>query len=311
MWDMTPAKILVAVESADCDAALGLAAAEARKRHCGVHLIHVNQPTYGGAGALDTMVVVTGQLQRVGAMVLADASAKLEHLLIDDDLTVSTELCHGAVVPTLVAESIHACVVIMQHRGVAPEGDLRVMSIVHGVATRAYVPVIAVPSTWRPRAEAVPVISVGVEDVSTSAQVVRVALEEADRSDARLRLVHAHPPLRTGDATLDHMATHRESLRIKGQLAAQYADLLGGFPGVATDIVVATGSPTEVLLDQAQHSAMLVVGRRHPGLPTVSHLGPVARATLRWSPIPVMIADPVAPMRDVTPSRSPLTAAIP
>lgn len=312
MWDMTPRKILVAVETAECDAALEFAAAEARRRRCGVHLIHVNQPTFGGASALDTMVVLAGQLQRIGGAVLAEASTKLEELLIDDDdLTVSTELCHGPVVPTLVAESSHACLVVMQHRGMGADGATAVMSIVNGVAARAHAPVIAVPSTWQLDHAAVPAVTVGVEEVSVSAEVVRVALEEADRSDARLRLLHAHTPARTGDANLDRVAAEDESRRIERELGEAYADLLARFPEVPADLVAVPARPTDALLDQAKESTLLVVGRRQPRLPIASHLGPITRAVLSWSPIPVMVVDPVAPEGTPPPPSELSSAAIP
>jgi nucleotide-binding universal stress UspA family protein len=309
---MTPRKILVAVESADCDAALQLAAAEARSRRCGVHLIHVNQPAYGGAGTPDHTAVVSGQLQRIGATVLGDASAKLDHLLIDDDeLTVSTELCHGAVVPTLVAESIHASLVIMQHRGMGPAGDTSVMSVVHGVAARAHAPVVAVPGTWELDREAVPVVTVGVEDVAISAQVVRVALDEADRNDARLRMVHVYTPPQTGDPDLDRVAAVADARKIERELTAAYADLLAGRPEVPTELVVVPGRPVEALLEQARDTMLLVVGRRHPRLPIVSHLGPVARALLRWSQVPVLVVDPVTPEVGVPSGHGLATTAIP
>ena len=311
MWDMTPRKILVAVESADCDAALEFAAAEARRRRCGVHLIHVNQPNFGGAASLDTMVVLAGQLQRIGSVVLGHASTRLEELLIDDDLTVSTELCHGPVVPTLVSESIHACLVVMQHRGMGPDGATAVMSIVNGVAARAHAPVIAVPSTWRLDPAAAPAVTAGVEDVSVSAEVVRVALEEADRSDARLRLVHAHSPMRTGDADLDRVAAEDESRRIERELAEGYATLLGAFPEVPTDIVAVPNRPIDALLEQAEVSTLLVVGRRQPRLPVSSHLGPITRAVLSWSPVPVMVVDPVTPKGTPAPASELAGAAIP
>jgi len=294
MWDMKPRKILVAVESAECDAALELAAQEARRRRCGVHLMHVMHPVYVGS-TLDTTVILAGQLQRLGATIVGDAAAKLEHLIIDDDdLTVSTELRHGAVVPTLVAESVHACLVIMQHHGMGPEGGTPVMSTVNGVAARAHVPVVAVPSAWRPDREAVPVVTVGVEDVHISAEVVRVALEEADRSDARLRLVHLHYPWPTGDADRDTEAANEESRRLEAELSEAFAGVLSSYPEVPADVLVLQACPAEGLVEQASESTLLVVGRRHPRLPIRSHLGPVARAVLRWSPIPVMVVDPVA-----------------
>lgn len=312
MWDMTPRKILVAVESADCDAALELAASKARRRGCGVHLIHVNQPAFGSAAAADAVVLLADQMQRIGTTVLNESGAKLEQLLIDDDeLTVSTELCHGPVVPTLVAESVHACLVIMQHRGMGPEGGTAVMSIVNGVAARAHAPVIAVPSFWRPDPEVEAVVSVGVENISISAEVVRVALEDGARSAAQLRLVHAFTPTETGDANLNRVAAQQEARKFERELADAYADLLDSSPEVLTGIVAVPARPADTLLEQAKASTLLVVGRRHPRLPIVSHLGPVTRAILRWSPIPVMVVDPVTPEGIHSPTRALSNVAIP
>src|SRR5687767_9984163 len=52
--------------------------------------------------------------------------------------------------------------------------------------------------------------------------------------------------------------------------------------------------PADALLGLADDSAVVVVGRRHPRTPLPSHIGPVTRAVLRWSPVPVLVVDPVA-----------------
>lgn len=312
MREMNPRKILVAVESAECDAALELAAQEAHRRRCGVHLMHISSPVYAGSSAVDTTAVVAGELQRLGTKVLGDAATKLEHLIVDDDdLTVSTELQHGVVVPTLVGESTHASLVIMEHHGMGPEGGTPVLSIVNGVAARAHVPVVAVPHSWRPDREATAVVTVGVENVSISAEVVKVALEEADRSDSRLRLVHTHNPLVTGQQKRDSEAVDEESRRLESELAESFAEVLRGYPKVPTEVLVLPGRPAEGLLGQARESTMLVVGRRHPRLPVASHLGPVARAVLRRSPVPVMVVDPATPKGSHSQARDVPTAAIP
>jgi nucleotide-binding universal stress UspA family protein len=303
MWDMTPKKILVAVESADCDAALELAASEARHRGCGVHLVHVNQPAFGSASAADAVSVIADQMQRIGAAVLNDAGAKLEVLLVDDELPVSTELCHGAVIPTLVTESAHACLVIMQHRGMGTDGNTAVMSMVNGVAARAHVPVIAVPSSWRPDAAVESVVTVGVENVAISAEVVRVAVEEAARSAAQLRLVHAFTPTETGDANLNRAAAEQEARRQELELSHAYAEQVLDGPEILIGVVAVPAPPAQALLEQASGSTLLIVGRRHPRLPIVSHLGPITRAVLRWSPVPVMVVDPVTPQDIHTPAR--------
>jgi nucleotide-binding universal stress UspA family protein len=314
MWDMSPRKVLVAVESAECDAALAYAAAEARRRRCGVHLVHVAPPVYGGALArADSVKMLNGELHRIGTKVLADASIKVEHELSDDDdLTVSTELCHGAVVPSLVTESIHACLVVVQHRGMGVDGCPPVMSVTNGVAARAHTPVVAVPAGWRPAPEAVPMVTVGVEDAETSAEVVRIALGAASRANGRIRLVHACDTRQEGDPSVAGLVDVETARRLRAELSEGLADILSAHPDVPVEMVVSEGEPAEALLMLVTDSDLLVVGRRHPRLPLASHLGPVARTVLRWSPIPVLVVDPVTPdARRLVEAPDLATAAIP
>src|SRR4029078_5011072 len=97
MWDMEPRKVLVGVETADCEAALRYAVEDAARRRCGIHLAHVAHPALAAGGARDESALVEGQLRHVDEMVLAAAQARVELLLRerapeDDELTVSTEL---------------------------------------------------------------------------------------------------------------------------------------------------------------------------------------------------------------------------
>ena len=269
MLDSSPKKILVAVETAACDAALEFAAVEARSRRCGVRLVHVMQPVL-----------------QVGHQLLDDAAAKLDRLLVDDDLPVSTQLCQGAVVQALLAESIDACLVVVQHRGMGAEGATPLMSVTKSVAAHAHAPVVAVPSLWVHHPDVAPVLSVGVENATVSSEVVRVALEEAERSGARLRLVHGLGVAPSADPDLGEA---------EADVEAEYADLVGRRPGVLTEVMVAEERPVQLLLEEADVATMLVVGRHHPRLPGSSHLGSVARTVLRWSPVPVMVVDPVLP----------------
>jgi nucleotide-binding universal stress UspA family protein len=268
MWDIKPRRILVAVEDSECDAAMEYAVREAKLRRCGVHLIHVVPLVVGRGNGLDPLVVINGQLHYQGRKILGDAATKFEHLLSDEDLSVSTELCHGHVVATLVEESAHASLVVVQHRGMGPAGHTPVLSVTTGVAARSHVPVVAVPASWQPPgADVPPIVTVGVDDDGETARLIRVAAEQAERLGARLRVLHAGEDL-------------------------ELPDVLDGFPELPVEFVVSPGEPDEVLLDRAADTSLFVLGRRHPRLPLGQHLGPVVRTVLRRSPVPVMVVDP-------------------
>lgn len=295
MWDTTPKRVLVEVESTDCEAALQFAALEARWRSCGVHLVHVVPAVRPTPAEPGRAIVLAEQLHGVGAAVLAGAGRRLEQLLAGQ-VPVSTELCHGSVVPMLVAESAHACVVVMQHGGEGFEEHTAALSVVSGVAAHAHVPVVAVPATWRSQGvPGVPVISAGVEDVDASVGVILAALEQASRMNAELRLVHGRGDSGGHGVYTSRAASAAESRLIHGELSTSFGELLAQWPAVPVGIIVDSGQPVDALVRQAADSTLLLVGRHHPRLQVGAHLGAVARAVMRRSSCPVMVVDPTTP----------------
>ena len=294
MWDTTPRKMLVAVESADCEAAMQYTAGEAGRRRCGVHLVHVAPLVYGGPGRTQSPRMWNDELHRIGTQVLSETSHALKDL-VTDDLHVSTELCHGDVVSSLVTESGHACLVVVQHRAIGPNVAPGGLSVTNGVAARAHAPVVAVPAGWRPPTQPrTAVVSVGVEDVETSAEVVRVALGEAIRADARLRLVHSHHAgrdRRRGGRFVAYVSSRRVHSRLSGSLD----ELLAEHPEVRVEITISRDLPANALLGLGADSDVIVVGRGRRRTTLPPHLGPVTRTVLRCSPVPVLVVDPVAP----------------
>jgi nucleotide-binding universal stress UspA family protein len=166
MWDMPSKRVVVGVEDACCDAALRVAAAEARSGRCGIHLVHVVAPAAVGPPELQELTSVALGTRREGETVLAEARERLVRLLGEgsDTIPVSTELCHSAVVPALVAAASRARVLVLQHRGMGPDGHPRGLSVTLGVVARTRAPVLAVPDTWcaEPLVETPPVVIVGV-----------------------------------------------------------------------------------------------------------------------------------------------------
>ena len=192
MWDFEPRRILVGIENADCGSALTYSARESRLRGCGVHLVHVVPVVVAGPSAPDSLVMVEGELLDAARKILGDAATGLERLLGEADLPVSTEICHGTVVATLIEESAHASLVVLQHRGMGPDGHPPVLSVTTSVAARAQVPVVAVPAGWsEPAAQTMRIVTVGVGDDRENEHLVGVAAAEAARLHATLRIVHA------------------------------------------------------------------------------------------------------------------------
>ncbi|WP_460710484.1 universal stress protein [Nocardioides dilutus] len=292
MWESIPRKVLVGVESTDCEAALVYAAEEARRRCCGLHLLHVaplvTEGGLAGQGLKRPGTSRNDELHRIGIDLLGGLAARLERELRDDTLTVTTELCRGPVVATLVSESRHGCLVVVQHHRTDP--DHPNASATEGVAARAHAPVAVVPADWRPPPPMrTPVVTVGVQDAETSTEVVRMAFEHAERADARLRVLHAYS---RGRAELGGLAVASEARRRRRQLRAALAGLMVDHPEVPVEFTVTVEGPADALLRLAVESSVLVLGRRLPHLPLSAHLGSVARSVLRRSPVPVLVVDP-------------------
>jgi nucleotide-binding universal stress UspA family protein len=72
------------------------------------------------------------------------------------------------------------------------------------------------------------------------------------------------------------------------------APLRASSPDVEVSVLVRHAPPAEAVLDAAEVSDVLVLGRRHHLLPLGTHLGPVARAALGHAANPVLITPEMA-----------------
>jgi nucleotide-binding universal stress UspA family protein len=288
---MIPRKILVGVETADCLPALQVAAQEAARRRCGVHLLHGLPPVYASHPRIEELELVAGELQRAGTVVVGDAARALEQLM-PEDLLVSTELCHGAVVSSLVEVSAHACLVVLHQR----HEHRHLLSTIQAVAARAQCPVLIVPRTWHQEGAADEQwVVAGVQDASRSARVVEAALAEASRRHVRLRLVHG---LEDHDERTDDMgsAARDALLRLRHRtLEADLSDLCATRTDVAVELVVVPQAPAASLVAQAPGTAVIVIGRGHSKLPFVRRPGQVTAEVLGHATCPVLVVDEEPP----------------
>jgi nucleotide-binding universal stress UspA family protein len=293
MREMRSKQVVVGVEDVGCEAALRVAAAESRRRRCGIHLVHV-APVHLIPVDLQELAFTTLGLQQRGENVLTQARDRLVELLGEDadEIPVTTELSHDTVIQALVAAGAHAQVLVLQHRGMGQDGGARMLSVTLGVAARTRAPVLAVPDTWHPGPSVeTRVVTVGVIDPSVSSGVVRAAVREAAAIGARLRLVHA-----TGQED--------EAGGVARGLRAGFAQVCQERPHVPVEVVVAPERPETALVEHSGDSSLLVVGRRHARMPMTPRLGHVVRAVLRRSTCPVLVLNPgplvVSEFRDLT-----------
>jgi nucleotide-binding universal stress UspA family protein len=309
MLDPTAVNVLVGVPSGDVgDAALDVAAAEARRRGIGVHLVHAMDPVLLAADP-QTWALMEGSLREAATEVLQRTERRV-HDLLDDDGAVSTELVHGPAVPALAALSSSAAVVVLQRRPATTWHGVPTHSVTNGVAARSRVPVLVVPTEWQERPSGAPV-AVGVKDPALSGEVVRAALLAARARNAGLRIVHAwhyssafDDLVFEGDARVEHEGTLRNALSDALQeVLAEYTD-------VEVEIVVEHGHPGELLTRESRDACLLVLGRHQTRLRSLHHLGSVVRGVLRGAECPTMVVDPL-PEREQVPASSPVRVARP
>lgn len=286
-------KIVVGVSPGEgSDAALEYASAEALRRQCSVHLVYALHAVWGGPSDAVDLRLVDGELRKVGVDFLQECQRQVEQAT-EHSLTVSTEIVHGSVVPSLNELSRRAGLVVLQHHRMGRTQKVPTMSITNGVAARAHSPVVAVPDTWRESAQHPAVVAVGVEDAKTSTCVLTAAFEEARHLGASVEMVRAwFYSAGYDDQVFAGEAGVLESEEVRRAAREDFEPVIAQFPDVASDLLVTHGRPADVLVARSSHARLLVVGRHQPALPLGSHLGPVTRGVLGHSSCPVMVVDP-------------------
>lgn len=286
--------VLVAVGHDPMDAALTYAIAESRRAGCGVHLLHVVHVVIQGP---ETMLVETTDVERIGKRTLAAVREQAEDLA-GGDVPVSSEVLVGPVVPTLVHAAAGARTVVLQHRSLGRWQRVVTRSVAGGVAARTRIPVVSVPSGWRPD-PAHTWVTVGVGDVAGASEVLEAAIGEARSRLTGLRVVHAFDfPAAYDDVALTPVELAQWTDRARSEITQRMAVLPGG-ADVPVHVVVERASAAEAILRAGADSALVVVGRHDPLLPVGSHLGPVSRAVLRDATCPVLLAHPQPSRRTI------------
>ncbi len=298
--------VVVGIDVDGYGAALAFAVSEARGRGLPVKLVHVIEPTASEAyaGIISTRVDLAGttisdaleRAEELGRASLEGAVAAASELG-GQELEVTAHVIRiGGAVEQLVQHSESASLVVVQHRARTRARRLLTGSVAHNLAGRAHCPLVSVPDDWS-QADRVRtgVVTVGVQDAQEADELLRAAFVEARARGARVSAIHSWY-LGSGYDTLvvDQTFVDEWSARARTELEEAVAPLRQEFPDVEVSLAVLSAPPAEALLEAAQGSDLVVLGRRHHLLPLGSHLGPVTRTLLDRSPCPVLVTPETA-----------------
>ncbi len=279
---------MVAVAPVPMDAALKYAADEAVRVGTSLHLVHVVARLEQGP---ETVPLVSLDLEGRGRLVLQNS---IEYLAQHSShaLSITSELVAGPVVPALVQAANRASTVVLQRRHLSRARRVVTRSISSGVAARSRVPVVSVPERWAPihSFDDGSTVTVGIDDPRGARPVLEAARDAARLSRARLSVVHVWTL--PGDYEQFALTVPERTAWVE-RAECEVAALLGEVDttGVEVSLEVTHGPATDVLLEYARESDLLVIGRRDPWMRLPAHLGPVARAVLREAPCPVVLVD--------------------
>jgi nucleotide-binding universal stress UspA family protein len=296
-------RIVAAVAGDDAQALLQFAAQEAVRTKSELHLVHVMKMPPELPDSYDRAFKTA---RSFGKLIL-DRAARAAGDLVAGQVPVTRELVedsHGTV-NDIVARSEGARRVVLQHRHLTGLRRLTSGSTTQGVASRAHAPVVSVPESWRPAHDPHRRVTVGVQEPSRADDTLRTAFELADERQDRLRVVHAWWLANGYDSVVvdDDMRADWDK-RFRSELASQLDELQTRYPDVTVEVQVRHASTDLALLEAAEDSDLLVLGRRHPKLPIGSRLGPATRVVLQSSEVPVVLVETAQLDRTATPQKT-------
>lgn len=289
--DSTQPTIVVGVAGRqDSEAAVRYAAAEHRRRHLPVTLVHALHPLLAGGDA-DLITVAREPVLTAAHQMLEEVADDLRAEL-GPDATVVTRLVVGRAAPELAAHR-DAAVIVLQPERMGQGHHLPTYSVTSSVASRSGPPVVAVPLGWVDPDRAL--VTVGIDADGAPEHLLTTAFEEAAARGAGLRVVHAWHYSVYDSTVFPDAEEQRHSDELAERIRAMLSPLADKFADVPVDVVVHHARAADALVAESARSSLLVVGRHRTSLRTNRHLGSIGRAILREAHCPVLVADPVVP----------------
>lgn len=271
------------------------AADEAAQRHHPLRLVYANNEfAFGTTGGLAPPQSFFDAMQAAGFQLLADAESAIRE--VHPGLDISVDLQTAAPVPSLLAQTQDALLLVMGSRGTGGFRGILVGSTAVALVAHGDCPVAVIRAATAdapPPAEG-PVV-VGVDGSPTSDAAIGTAFEEASWRGAELVAVHAWL-----EYTSDHVLSQgldegwEQAEQTERELLAQrLAGWQEKYPDVDVRRVVQQGRPVERLLEYAVGAQLVVVGSRGNGGFAGMLLGSTSQALIRHATCPLLVVRPV------------------
>ncbi|MTE15384.1 universal stress protein [Nocardia aurantiaca] len=272
--------VIVAVDES-AGSAVTWAAHTAALHHAPLHLLRVLEITPDEGLGLGTAITTEdyARLEEHGNWLLETAAR--EAAKTAPDLTITTELATGAVVPTLVERTRVARMVVAGARGGGALRRALLGSVSSVLARRSHCPFVVVrDGVPLPPDLATRPILVGVDGTKISEPAIAAALDEA--SVRGVAVIALHSEGSSDDPEMDALDDY--------VLAESLAGWQERYPNVRIDRETTHIRPERSLLDLSTSTQLLVVGTRGRGGFTSRVFGSTSQSLLLSVETPIMIA---------------------
>ena len=207
------------------------------------------------------------------------------------DLAVDTAVATVSEPDSLTAAGENAEMLVLGSRGLGGFRGMLLGSTGLVTAARAECPVVLIRAGAPSDPQAAPVV-LGLDARHPSDTLIEFALRAAVERGTRLRVVHAWGlppmwsvnPMHLGEGERGEMEDTETQLLRDAMLGwhEKYPDL-----DIRPDVRL--GAAAEVLVDEAEHACLVVVGRHLHRPPLGLRLGPVTHAVMHYAPCPVAV----------------------
>jgi nucleotide-binding universal stress UspA family protein len=294
MSEYTSDRIVVGVDGSPAsDEAIRWAAREAMMRRTNLILLHVlppDFPVWGLGYALAPPPPDYAEMRQEEGQRVLDAARHVAEKVAapGEQVRVHTELVDATPVPTLVAASKDAQMIVVGCRGLGALARGLFGSVSTGLVHHAHCPVAVIHDpTDAPMKTSGPVV-VGIDGSPASELATAIAFDEALWRGAELVAIHAW--LDSTGYGVPRAVWHDYRSTAEEELAERLAGFNERYPDVVVHRRVVLDQPAHNLLDAAESAQLVVVGSHGRGGFAGMLLGSVSSSVVHATHTPVIVA---------------------